>query len=399
MGLQITKRHRLKEIYRDHWDSYVRSRDKKLWIEKRHYEAVYKTLNCRTFRLGVTCYTCESCDYRHYIYRSCGHRFCGTCGVIATYKWSDRSLQRLLNMKHHHVVMTLPKSLRFLSKLNGNKLHDLLFEVSVQVLKSWFRKKHNLLPGIVSVLHTSGSDLKYHPHVHMIVSGGGQQIDSREIVELGSDYLTRQRYLGGQLRKHFIIGLLKLEKRGDLSFPRGWKGSGFNEGKRLEKIGEKHWIVSIQKPLEDINKIVGYVGRYTKRACISEYKLESNGSEEISFRYTDYKNSVRGEKPLESIKRMSPADFLDSLLQHVPVKRYRMVRYYGLYCSHYIGKLEGLKRAEKEEEESHEWGEFEEMRKEDIRRGKGDPLVCPDCEIALKFEGIYYGYRIRIDDS
>ena len=401
METKYKKKHSLKEIYKTHWDDYLKSKERKLWIEKRHFEAVYKTLSCRTSRLGVTSYICNGCGHRHFIHRSCGHRFCGTCGVVETYKWTKGSLQRLLNIKHHHIVMTLPKSLRLISKLNDNKLHDLLFNSSVHVLKEWFRIKHNLLPGIVSVLHTAGADLKYHPHVHMIVSGGGKQLDSEVIRELKSDYLTRQRFLGKQLRDRFIFGLLKLEKKGDLSFPHNWKLKDNTFKTWLHRIRDKHWIVSIQKPLVDINHIVAYVGRYTKRACISEYKLESHTKNEISFQYTDYKNSIRGQKPLVSIKRMSPHDFLDQLLQHVPKKRYRMVRYFGLYCSHYIGKIDRIKNKKEDplEDQTNIWGEFEEMRKEDIRRGKPDPLICPHCGTHLEFEDVFYPYKINIDDS
>ena len=88
METKYKKKHSLKEIYTAHWDNYLKSKERKLWIEKRHFEAVYKTLSCRTSRLGVTSYICNGCGHRHFINRSCGHRFCGTCGVVETYKWT-----------------------------------------------------------------------------------------------------------------------------------------------------------------------------------------------------------------------------------------------------------------------------------------------------------------------
>ena len=161
------------------------------------------------------------------------------------------------------------------------------------------------------------------------------------------------------------------------------------EKMNLGRKKEKHWIVSIQAPLEDLEQIVGYVGRYTKRACLSEYKIEEIGSQ-IKFRYNDYKNTPRGEKPRESIKILSPDDFLDALLQHVPKKRYRMVRYYGLYNSAYLKKIPEELRGQKNEkrelenEDDLDWGEFSELRKRQIRLGRKDPLYCEDCERDLK---------------
>ena len=105
------------------------------------------------------------------------------------------SLSRLMNIRHHHVVVTLPKSFRKLSKMNGDKLHDELFKCGAKVIKDWFEEHHNLRIGIVSVLHTAGSDLKYHPHVHMIVSRGGQDLTTGEYRELkGNTFANRKSW-------------------------------------------------------------------------------------------------------------------------------------------------------------------------------------------------------------
>ena len=307
-------------------------------------------------------------------------------------------LSRLMNIKHFHVVTTLPKALRSLAKLNGNDLYDLLFRTSAEVLKSWFKAKHKLMPGIVSVLHTAGSDLKFHPHVHMIVSGGGQLIGSGEYESLKSDFLCEQQFLGRQLKIKYQSKLIRLYEKGKLKTP-----LRIQEKKDLVNwlynINQKHWIVSIQKPLEDIHQIIGYVGRYTKRACISEYKIAEVG-QSIKFRYHDYKNTPRGEKPLEAIKSLSPAEFLDELLQHVPTKRYRMVRYYGLYNSVYLNNIPQSYKATFEaeklpEEDDFEWGEFEAYRKSLIRSGRPDPLYCQTCKQDMILIGILFKGKFK----
>ena len=359
-----------------------------------------KTINCRTARIGVTKYSCKTCNHVHYIYRSCQHRFCPTCGVVDTYKWAEKTLQHLLDIKHHHVVVTLPKALRFLSKMNDNRIHNLLFSVSASIIQDWFSYKYKIKPGIISVLHTAGSDLKYHPHVHLIVSGGGLHMSSKSINKLPNAYLTRQRFLANKFKKEFITKLIASHKSKPLKTPRAWNNDDTKLESFLSKLKEKQWIVSIQKPLNNLSKIVGYVGRYTKRTCISEYKLIDFKNKIVSFNFNDYKNTPRGEKPKQSIIHKPINEFLTDLLQHVPDKRYRMVRYYGLYNTHYRKYIpKNSIQNTTENIENLEWEEFAELRKLDIQHGKQDPLLCPHCKTLMTFDEIIYPFKIYYNDS
>jgi len=258
------------------------------------------------------------------------------------------------------------------------------------------------LPGIVSVLHTSGSDLKDHPHVHMIVTGGGLDIETLEVKKLKGYFLTRQRYLANKFRDLVIKKLIYLNSQSKIKLPLKWKSNPEEFARWMKSLRSKQWIVSIQKPLEDLNQIVGYAGRYTKRACISEYKIESISADYISFKYNDYKNTARGESPKQTIKRMHYVKFFDSLMQHVPNKSFRMVRYYGCYTSYYKKDLPVNEKpiGKKEEVElDHSWGEYEELRKMDIQKGKPDPLSCPTCKTQLNFVGLYFTKTKYYDDS
>jgi hypothetical protein len=391
----------LKQIYSSSWDNYIYSHQRKLWLEKKHFEAVMKTINCRTARMGMAKYSCESCNHEHFIYRSCKHRFCPTCGTVDTYNWADKTLQFLLNIKHHHVVVTLPKALRFLSKLNGNRIHDLLFQSSASILLDWFNYKYNIKPGIVSVLHTAGADLKYHPHVHLIVTGGGLHMPSKTIQELPNAYLTRQRFLANKFKQQFCRQLLKIHQAEPLNFPKIWEDKPNRLNDFLNKVKKQQWIVSIQKPLADLSQIVGYVGRYTKRTCLSEYKLISHENDVVSFEYNDYKNTPRGHKPLKSVCRLPTFGFLDHLLQHVPDKRYRMVRYMGLYNSHHKKHIPKQEQptTQTDSKNDEEWIEFEQYRKLEMEHDKQDPLQCPNCKTMMTFDGFVYPYKQLIDDG
>ncbi|WP_235299785.1 IS91 family transposase [Portibacter marinus] len=394
MTAQSHNKIRLSTIYSQHFQDYLRSKDRKLPIVDKHIKAVNKAMSCRTSTLGLAVYSCEECGEEVHIHRSCKHRFCSRCGAADTMKWAEKTLRSLMNIKHHHVIVTLPKAFRFISKLNGDQIYNLLFKKSAEAIQEWFRIKHNLRCGIVSVLHTAGSDLKYHPHVHMILSAGGQELTDSGFKVLKDNYLTRQQFLGKKISKIFTTQLIKNHAKGILKVSEKLQ-DGLEFKKWLARVNSKPWVVSIQPALEDINQIVGYVGRYSKRSCLSEYKIE-RADEVIRFRYNDYKNTPRGEKPRIGIKQMQLIEFLDSLLQHVPATGFKMVRYYGLYNSmykwsipyemRYHGELEG----EYLFDEDMDWGEYEVLRKTMIKLGKPDPLYCLCCRRSMKFQQFRY---------
>ena len=155
--------------------------------------------------------------------------------------------------------------------MNGNVLHDLLFKTSSKVIQEFFKNKYNCLPGIITVLHTSGDDLKYHPHVHMIVSRGGLRKEDNIYHTIKGNYLVKNEILGKRLKALFEEALIKLWKRGELTI---YKSIEKDFPLWINGSKQKHWIVNIEKPLGEVKDVVNYVGRYTKRACISEYKIE-----------------------------------------------------------------------------------------------------------------------------
>lgn len=320
---------------------------------------------------------------------------------METKRWAAKSLNRLLNIKHHHIVFTLPKPFRGIAKMNEKLFYQLLFTSTSMAIMDWFKYKHNIRPGIVSVLHTSGSDLKYHPHIHMIVTGGGQNISSQSIHELKGYFLTRQRFLASKFKQFFFQSLFQLANADKLKLPRRSDNDKTMFFSWARRIRDKHWIVSIQKPLNDISQIVGYVGRYTKRACLSEYKIQQVSDTNIQIKYNDYKNTPKNSKPFQSIKQFTISSFLDALLQHVPIKGFKMVRYYGLYSSHYRSVVQNNRHTTTQNNKlpSHVWTEFEQYRKLEIDKGKSDPLICPNCNTKLYFHAVIYSNRTFIHDT
>ena len=405
------KGYRIQSILERFFAYYLRSPDRKLRLEDYHLKAVHQIRSCRTARLGVYHYSCESCGQTHALARSCKHRFCSRCGQADTHRWAERMLGRLLEMKHHHVVFTLPKALRWLSKRNGVLLHNLLFKVSSEVLKEWFWHKHELRCGLVSVLHTNGSQLNYHPHVHMIVTAGGMDGSGR-VVRLSGDYLCNAKWLGGQFKRKFIAEVLKLYKKGGLEVAARLDDIQ-KLGKWLRDVGGVHnWIVHIEKSLPNVSDLIRYVGRYTKRSCISERRILGVGADYVEISYKDYKNSERGGKPKESRRRYKVTEFLDALLQHLPPPGYKVVRYYGIY-----GTSEQMHLPQEELRDASEYDDIdfdlleEQINGDDLRSYRKymfyktgrDPLYCYDCHQEMVLIEILYEkaeqLQIELEDS
>jgi Putative transposase/Transposase zinc-binding domain len=320
----------LTDITELYWTDYLAAQERKLYLLDRHFLAINCIKACRTATMGGVALVCPDCGEVHYHFHSCGHRFCPTCGVFATNKWAKNVLSQLPNIKHYHIVFTLPAKLRHLSRRNGDKLHHLLFVIAHKVLQEWF-EKHGLKCGIIAVLHTAGSDLKYHPHVHLIVSAGGQDLKTGEIIELKSDYLTSHKYLANKFRFYFNQALIELYDNNHLTVRGEYLKRAYFMN-FIKSLNEKAWIVGIEKPLKDATDIVRYVARYTRRACISEYRIQTIDNGKIVFTFNDYKNTPKGQyPPVQGLCTLTYVQFFDRLLQHVPTPGFQAVRRYGLY--------------------------------------------------------------------
>jgi hypothetical protein len=322
--------HRLRDIVARYWEDYKSSPDRKLSLKSLHHLAIHCINACRTAVMGGVALVCEDCGEVHYHFHSCGHRFCPTCGVLATNKWAKQVLSQLPNIKHYHIVFTLPYKLRYLSQQNGDILHNLIFRIAYKVLEEWFAAR-GLKCGVIAVLHTAGSDLKYHPHGHFIVSAGGQDLETKQIIELEGDYLTSHKYLANKFRFYFNQALIGMYDKGELKVKGEYEHRPYFLN-FIKSLNEKAWIVGIEKPLKDATDIVRYVARYTRRACISEYRIQSIDNGKISFSFNDYKNTPKGQyPPVQGQCTLTYVQFFDRLLQHVPTPGFQAVRRYGLY--------------------------------------------------------------------
>ena len=284
---------------------------------------------CHTAGIGVHHLKCNKagCDNTHYQYHSCNDRHCPNCGGAKKEQWLQDRMSELLPTTYYHIVFTLPQELRSLVMGNRVTLFNLLFAAghhSINQLsadKKWLGGK----PGIVSILHTNGQDLNFHPHIHCIVSGGGINAAGQWVKEkrVNGNYLYPKAKLAEAYKAYFLKKLEKLVEEKKV------KIADVTElEKTLEKIRQIRWNVHAKAPFGGPAQILEYLGRYTHKTAITAHRIKSITDKEIVFSYKDYTD---GKKQKEM--SLSHEEFVRRFEQHILPKRFVKIRHGG-YLAH-----------------------------------------------------------------
>lgn len=363
------KKYRLADFFDQWWGLYKQSPKEPITPEQ--YKAVNAMRVCRTAALGIDYYACPDCGELTKVYHSCKNRFCPTCSWQDTLKWADRIKNKMMGLPHRHVVMTLPHQLNEMIKGNKEGLLSVLMRAGADTLKDWIGHKYNIKPGVISVLHTFGETKDYHVHVHMIVSWGGLDKQTSALKPIEGEYVN-YGFLKKKFRCKFEDGLTAMFDNHTLQhhFTSRVKFLQF-----IKHINKKKWIIHLEPPMDIPTKVVRYIGRYSKRACLSEYKITKMEGENIAFKYKDNKTKDSNNKPIERELELNYRDFFPRLLQHVPPKYFRLVRYYGMYSNAANIPQEYL-YTENNEPENEVTGNWEILQ---LEKTGENPLICSSC--------------------
>ena len=294
-----------------------------------------KLSSCHTVKLGMHVYRCNSCHHQHFQYHSCGNRHCPNCGGLKREQWLQDRMSELLPTTYFHIVFTLPQQLRSLAMGNRKEVFNLLFEASTYTLRKLGQDEKYLggTPGIVSILHTNGQDLSFHPHIHCIVSGGGLSKNGKWIKEKrkSGNFLFPRRAMEKIFKCYFLDRLQQIYKHKNLHI-----GDEAAFAKILQEVKYIKWNVYAKRPFGGPQQVLEYLGRYTHKVAITTHRILDITDTEITFKYKDYKDGNRQKE-----MTLSHEEFLRRFEQHILPKGFVKIRHSG-FLSHQ-NKTERLK--------------------------------------------------------
>lgn len=389
-------------IIAKYWSQYVAWKQGR--VRRGVFVRVSQMLACRTAKLGVTLYVCPGCEMVRVVPHSCNSVACPSCGMVRTDAWCAGLLSDILDVGYRHLVFTLPWQLRLPIFDNRKTLLDVLFRAASDAIQSltsgtpaplgtssqkWLagRKSHGwrhgrgprrplFVPGIIVVLHTFGSDLKWNPHLHVIVTAGGLTCDGGRWVHAPKRYLVPAPLLGTEWKLRVLQGVARAHRRQPLYCRRlrTDRRRRINIPEMLGHIRTLRWHILIGKTLCTAEKAVRYACRYTKRPVVAEGRILSlNAKGWVTFLYKDYHTG--GATRTKSYPVLT---FLDKVFQHFPDERFRQVRHYGIFSTRCRSTAlptarRLLAQRKKRRPSPTTW---EQRRK---AAGNGSPLSCPQC--------------------
>ena len=300
----------VQNIFSEYGDAYENSHSM-TFQQRKAFQAIKL---CRTSALGGHVDECPDCGYQRPSYNSCRNRHCPKCQTLAKEQWVDKQRGNLLNTHYFHVVFTVPSELNSLFLYRPGELYSLLFQAtSDTVLELCADKKYlGAKPGITAVLHTWGQNLLFHPHVHMIVTGGGLTADNRWRKSKEKFFLPI-RVLSAKFQGKFLA-LLK-EKLPD------------TDKALLDACYAQKWVVYCKPPFASAEKVIAYLGRYTHRVAISNNRLISLQGGRVTFRWRDYADGNKMKT-----MTITAEEFIRRFLLHILPSGFRKIRHYGIFA-------------------------------------------------------------------
>ena len=293
-----------------------------------HVQKAAKAIsNCRTAALGGHVDKCDDCAYIRISYNSCRNRHCPKCQAMSKERWISARSEELLPVTYFHVVFTLPSELQGVAFQNQAVIYNLLFKASSETIRELAadRKYLGAELGLTAILHTWGQNLMFHPHVHIIVPGGGLTADGKW-ANGRKKFFIPVKVMAKKFRGKFLYYLrqAKLEFKGSL----GYLSDGIQFMNYADSLYRKDWYVYCKRPFKTTSSILEYLGRYTHRVAISNHRIVSLKDGQVTFRWRDYRDGGK-----EKMMSISAFEFIRRFLLHVLPPGFTKIRHYGFLAS------------------------------------------------------------------
>jgi len=340
---------------------------------------------CRSAALGGHVLHCQSCDHQQIAYNSCRNRHCPRCQGSAAHRWLEARQADLLPVEYYHLVFTLPAPISDLAYSNKSVIYAILFKAAAATVQTIAADPKHLgaRVGLTLVLHTWGSAMTHHPHVHGIVPGGGLSIDGEQWIHCRSGFFLPVRVLSRLFRRLFLEGLNQAYQAGDLQF--------FGEHRLLantkafddwvKTLRKSEWVVYAKRPFAGPEAVLAYLSRYTHRVAIANSRLLSFDDQGVTFKWKDYRSKQRFRHKAMTLKT---DEFIRRFLIHVLPGGFHRIRHYGLLAN--SGRRDNLKRArelllEETDDEAIENSVIDSAASatNEIPEPLQPTYICPDC--------------------
>ena len=294
-------------------------------------KTAHNIINCKTGAYGSNISICEDCGKIHIHHNSCRNRCCPMCQAIPKELWMDARREDVLDAPYFHLVFTVPDILNPVNFSNQKLLYDALYHAASATISELAADTKYLgaKVGYICILHTWGSEMNFHPHIHTILLGGGLTVKN-QWKDNGNDFFLPIRVISKVFRGKYLDELKLLWKEEKLQF------YGSSEKYRNHYIFQElldtcytmEWIPYCKKTFNGAQSVINYLGKYTHRIAISNYRIISMDEQTVTFSVKDYHNEGKWKN-----LTLSGIEFIRRFLMHVPPKRFVRIRHYGLLCS------------------------------------------------------------------
>ena len=289
---------------------------------------------CRTAELGGHVDRCEDCQHVQISYNSCRNRHCPKCQGAAAQRWLEARQAELLPLAYYHVVFSMPAQIGDIAFHNKAVVYDILFKAASEALLTIAADPKHLGAriGLTAVLHTWGSALTHHPHVHCIVPGGGLSLDGQSWISCRPRFFLPVRVLSRLFRRLFLDKLAAAHAERRLVFFGALADLADRTtfGAHLAPLRRVEWVVYSKRPFAGPESVLAYLARYTHRVAIANSRLVSMDEKGVTFRWKDYRADGQARQKLMAL---APGEFIRRFLIHVLPAGLHRIRHYGLFAN------------------------------------------------------------------
>lgn len=309
-------------LFRAHKERYI-----EIYNPQKHEIKFIKDVSkCKTPALGGIVISCKNCKKKTYLYQSCGNNQCPKCQSIKRIQWQDKLASKMLKCPYQHIIFTIPHELNYIAKGHPKLLYGVLFKAAWHTIERLARDPENVggTPGMTAVLHTFGSDLKHHIHLHTVVTFGGVSKDGKWVWPKRKNKIAPYRKICSTFKTNFIKELERQLSQIAPVYYQTVKGL-------INSTKEVRWCVHNTPPTAHTKVIEEYLGRYVCRIGVSNKKIQYNEKEQIvKMEYNDYKNQKPNEAAPKAIKQLDPIVSMRQIMIHVLPPNFQKVRTYGI---------------------------------------------------------------------